>query len=151
MSKIKLYRCTVKHSEHVSPKYGNEPIVSYRQTAWSDALTVPGLDCEIVHIEEKVIDVAEKCLRRKSPEEMAEIKRVKKRQKKAEEALDAKFSELINEATAKRDKCSSCGKLRYSSLARMCGESDDCGNTETWTECKFCCSQADYERYFEKP
>ena len=63
--KVKLYRCTVKHTEHLPPHLGDEPIISYWQNRWSDALLVPGLDCEIVKIEEKEIEVADKCLRRK--------------------------------------------------------------------------------------
>jgi len=47
-------------------------------------------------------------------------------------------------------RCDCCGKFRKKEdLAGSAGESDDCGNYETWLECKFCCSEADYEIYFK--
>jgi hypothetical protein len=46
---------------------------------------------------------------------------------------------------AKAIKCESCGKFRKEEhLVTMWGECD-----EIWTECYFCCSEADRERYFK--
>lgn len=66
MIKIKLYRFTVKHTEHLPPKFGPDPIISYLQTDWGDCPNfIPGSDSELVKVEEKEIEVEESCLRRK--------------------------------------------------------------------------------------
>lgn len=63
---IKMYRHTVKHTEHIPPHLGDKPIISYYQTKWSDCPSfIPGKDSEIVKLEEKVVEVAESCIRRK--------------------------------------------------------------------------------------
>lgn len=42
-------------------------------------------------------------------------------------------------------KCVCCGKFRKEvDLVELYGEYD-----ESWLECKYCCSQVDYERYFK--
>lgn len=64
--KVKLYRFTVKHTEHLPSEYKMETITSYRQTSWGDCPSyIPGKNCELVKIEEKEIEVSEKCLRRR--------------------------------------------------------------------------------------
>ncbi len=60
--KIKLYRCTIRHTEHLRE---GPPIVTYDVRRWGSVLFVPGRDQEIVKIEEKEIEVSETCLRRK--------------------------------------------------------------------------------------
>ena len=47
-------------------------------------------------------------------------------------------------------KCNCCGKFRKKDhLVGMSGDSDDCGNYESWLECIHCMSQDDFERYFK--
>ena len=48
-------------------------------------------------------------------------------------------------------RCDICGKFRKEQDVFLDeGESSDGFSVEQWLECKFCCSPADYDRYFKK-
>ncbi len=65
MKKIKLYRFTIKHTEYL-PEHLKPDIITYHQTEWDSVTLIPGIDREIVKIEEKEIEIADNCLRRKN-------------------------------------------------------------------------------------
>ena len=51
----------------------------------------------------------------------------------------------------KAPRCNLCGRFRKASeCVEIAGDSDDCGNYETWIECRDCMSPSDEERYFKK-
>lgn len=61
---IVLIRYTIKHTEPM-PKHLGPDVVTYRQTDWSSVQLIPRENEEIVKIEKKVVDVVDRCMRRK--------------------------------------------------------------------------------------
>jgi len=64
---IKMYRHTVRITEHLPPHLGDKPLVFYQQGDWSSVKSyIPGTDKAVVLIEEKEIEIdPEKFDRRK--------------------------------------------------------------------------------------
>jgi hypothetical protein len=61
--RITLFRYTLKHTEHLPERIGGV-CETYTQTNWDSVQLIPKKGVEIVKIEEKVVEVSDKCLRR---------------------------------------------------------------------------------------
>jgi len=71
--KVKMYRHTLKCTEHL-PKGMGGPLFFYRQGDWTSTKgLIPPRDKELVLIEEKEIEVADSCIRRRKKSDWIDI------------------------------------------------------------------------------